>query len=110
MQWHTQSGSITTNIKVEVNVTWPELSATNDVTCKCHVNKSAKGRYNMIVGRYLWTELWLNLKFYYYVVEEDGGPFKGSTEPMVDLVKYEFKYLNTGKITPKELFTNACTE
>ena len=28
---------------------------------------------------------------------------------MVDLVTYKFKYLNTGKITPKESFTNAYT-
>ena len=32
---------------------------------------------------------------------------KGSTTPMVDLDIYEFKYLNTGKTTPKEMFTNA---
>ena len=29
---------------------------------------------------------------------------------MVDLGTYQFEKLNTGEITPKELFTNACTE
>ena len=29
MQWHTQAGNITTNIKVEIDFTLTELSATN---------------------------------------------------------------------------------
>ena len=29
---------------------------------------------------------------------------------MVDLGKYEFKYLNTMKITPEEMFINSHTE
>ena len=29
---------------------------------------------------------------------------------MLDLVIYEFNYLNTGEITPEELFTNAYAE
>ena len=29
-----------------------------------------------------------------------------STAPMVDMVKYKFKYLNTGKITSEESFMN----
>ena len=32
MQWNTQSGSITTNIKVKANFTLPALSATNFMT------------------------------------------------------------------------------
>ena len=32
MQWHTQAGNITNNIKVAVDFTLPELSATNVVT------------------------------------------------------------------------------
>ena len=50
MQWHTQSGNITTNLKVEVKFTLPELSATNVVTWKCHVDDSDKGRNCMILG------------------------------------------------------------
>ena len=55
MQWHTQAGNITTNLEVEVKFILPELSATNFVTWKCHVDDSAKVRYNMILGRYLLT-------------------------------------------------------
>ena len=32
MQWHTQAGNITTNIKVEIYFILPALSATNVVT------------------------------------------------------------------------------
>ena len=53
MQWHKQAGNITSNLKVEVNFTCTELNATNDVTWKCYVYDYAKGRYNMILVRYL---------------------------------------------------------
>ena len=56
------------------------------------------------------TELVFNLEFYEHVIEADDGNFNGSTAPMVDLVAYIFKDLNTGKITPEELFTNAYVE
>ena len=53
MQWQTQSKNITTNLKVKVDFTLPALSAKNVVTWKCHVDNSAKGRHDMILGRYL---------------------------------------------------------
>ena len=53
MQWHTQAGNITTNIKVEVDFTLSELIETNVVTWIFHVDDSAKVRYYMIQGRYL---------------------------------------------------------
>ena len=37
-----------------------------------------------------------------HVIEADDGNFKGSKAPMVDLGTYIFKYLNIGKIKPKE--------
>ena len=55
MQWHTQAGNITTNIKVEVDFTIPELRTTNAVMCKYNVDESSKGRYDMILGRYIST-------------------------------------------------------
>ena len=55
MQCHTQAGNITNNIKVEMNLTLPELSVTNVVTWECYVGDSAKDRCNMILGRYLLT-------------------------------------------------------
>ena len=54
----------------------------------------------MISGRYLLTELGLNLELSDHVIKEDNVPFKGYTSPMVDLGTYGFKNLNTGKIKP----------
>ena len=51
MRWHTQYGNITTSIKVIVYFALPELSVTNVMTWKYHVYDSAKGRYDMILGR-----------------------------------------------------------
>ena len=53
IQWHTQARNITTNIKFEVDFTLPALSVANTAFWKCHVDDSAKGRYDMILGRYL---------------------------------------------------------
>ena len=52
MQWHTQAGNITTNLKVKVYFTLPTLSSANVVIWKCNVDESAKGIYDMILGRY----------------------------------------------------------
>ena len=57
MQWYTQARNVTTNIKVEMDFTLPALSTTNVMTWKFHVDDSAKGRYDMILGRDLLTEL-----------------------------------------------------
>ena len=102
MQWQTQAGNITTDIKVNVYFTLPAISTTNDVTWKRHVDDSAKGRKNMILGMDLITELGLNLKFSEHITEADDGTFNESTTPMVDLGTYLFKDLNTGDITPEE--------
>ena len=74
------------------------------------MDDSAKGRYDMILGRYLLTFLVLKLRLYYHGIEADDGTFKGSTSIMVGLDTYEFKYLETGKITPEVSFTNAYVE
>ena len=89
MQWHMQVGNITNNLKFEVYFTSPTLSAMNVVTWKYHVYDSSKGRYDMILGKYILTELSLRLNFSYHVIEADGGPFKGSTTPMIYLDMYE---------------------
>ena len=101
VQWHTQAGNITTNIKAKVDFTVPPLSVTNFVTWKYHVDESIKGGYDMILRQHLLTELGFNLKFSYHIIRSDYGPFKGFTEIMVDLGTYEFKNLNTGKHTPE---------
>ena len=64
----------------------------------------------MILGKYLLTELGLNLKLSEHVIEAYGGPFKESTTPMVDLGTYIFKVLNIEKNTPAESFTDAYVE
>ena len=60
MQCHTQSGNITNNLKVKIDLTLPELSAKTIVTWNCHVDEPSNGRYEMILGRYLLTALLLN--------------------------------------------------
>ena len=110
MQWHMQAGNLTTKFKVKVDFTLPALSATNVVTWNCHLDDSAKGRYNMILGRDILKKLVLNLKWSEHVIEVDDGTFNRSTIPMVDLGTYIFKDLNTGEITPGELFNNAYIE
>ena len=57
MQWNMQAGKITTNQKVKIDFTLPELSAKQIVTRNCHVDNSAKSRYDIILGRDLLTEL-----------------------------------------------------
>ena len=68
MQWNTLAGNITTNNKVKVDFTLPALSETNVMMWKFHVYDFAKGRYNIILGQYLLTELGINLKFSDHVI------------------------------------------
>ena len=53
MQLHTQAGNINTNCKVKGGFTLPELSAADVMARNYHVDDSTKGRYGMILGRYL---------------------------------------------------------
>ena len=64
----------------------------------------------MILGRDILTESGSNIKFSEHIIKDDYGPFKGYTTPMVDLGAYEFKDLNTEKVTPEELFNDAYVE
>ena len=101
MQWYTEAGKITTYPKVKIDFALPELSATKIVTWNCHMDESAKDRYDIILSRYLLTALGLNLELYYHVIKADDVPIKGSEAPMVYLGTYEFKYLSAVKITPE---------
>ena len=101
MQCHMQAGEINSNLKVKIDFTLPELSVTNIVACVCHVNYSSNSRCNIILGRYILTELVLNLKLSGHVIEGDYGVFQGSVASMVDLGTYKFKYFKTGKIIPQ---------
>ena len=106
MQWHTQAGNINTYLKVKIDLTLPKISAMKIVTWNWHVNDSDKVRYDMILGRDSLSGLLLNLKLSDHVIEADDWPLKGFTAPMLDIGMYELKSLNTGKITPEELFMN----
>ena len=53
MKWHTQAVIMTTNLKVAIYFTLPALIMKIFVTCKCNVDESAKGRHDMILGRYV---------------------------------------------------------
>ena len=107
MQWQKHAGNITTDFKVKIYFNLTSISLTNVVTCKCHVDESSRGRYSMNLGRYIWTELGLNLNVFEHFIESDDGRFIGYTAPMVYLGVYIFKYLNIGEIEPKEYFTDA---
>ena len=88
--------TITTNLKVKIDLTLPALSATSVGVWNFHVDDSAKGGYDMILGRYVLTKLGLNLKFSEHAIKADDRPFKGSTTPMVYLGTYACKILNMG--------------
>ena len=55
------------------------------MTRKYHVYNSTKGRYGIILGRYLLRELGSIIKLSEHVIKVDDGPFKWSTTPMIDL-------------------------
>ena len=102
IQWNTQASKITTNSNVKIDFTSPELSVMKIVTWNWHMDDSAKGRYNIILGRDILTQLGLNKKNYNHVIEGDDGPFDVYTAPMIDLGTYEFKDIETIKIIPEE--------
>ena len=55
IQYHKQAGNLTTNPKLKIDYTLTEFSVSNIVMLKYCVDDSAKGRYDMILGRYLLT-------------------------------------------------------
>ena len=76
MQWHTQAGNINTNIKIRIDFTLTELSATNVMTWNFHEGESARGVCAMILGRDKLKELGLHL-----------NSLITSSNQMVDLLK-----------------------
>ena len=70
MQCHTQADNNTTTLKVKIDFTLPEFSTAKIVTWNCHVDDSARGRYDMILGRDLLTGLGLNLNLYKHIEEK----------------------------------------
>ena len=64
------------------------------------MDEFVKGRYDIILDRYLLTDLLFNPEFSENVIKAYGIPLKGSSAPMFGLGAYEFTYLNTMGITP----------
>ena len=57
-----------------------------EITCR----KSTNGKYDMILGRDLLTELGLDFKFTENFIIGGEGPYEGCLEPMTDLSNYDF--------------------
>ena len=43
MKWHMRAVNLTNNVKVKIDFTLPEFSATQIVTWECHVDEYTKG-------------------------------------------------------------------
>ena len=89
MQQQIQAGIHTTNLKVKIDFTLPEFSATKISTWECHVDDSAKWRYYTILGRDTLTTLGLNIYFFKNAIEPGDKPLKWPTAPMIDLGTYK---------------------
>ena len=57
---------------------------------KFHVNGSPSGRYDIIIGRDLLTNLGIDIKFS-NIIEFSEGPYQGYKSPMLILDDYKFK-------------------
>ena len=68
-------------MKVEIDFTLPEFSATKIVTWGCHVDNSVKGRYNIILGICLLTKLVLSPTFMNTSSKEVMELLKGPQHP-----------------------------
>ena len=55
MKWHLQAVNITTNLKIKIDFTSLQVSATKVLTWNYHVDDFVKIRYDIILGRYILT-------------------------------------------------------
>ena len=78
-----------------------KLNATKIVTWKCHIDDSIDSRYDIILGRYLPTELVLDLNFSSHVIIGGNVPYKNCSAPMADVTDYYFKPLTNKIIKPE---------
>ena len=68
------------------------------------MEESNKGIYQIILVRYIVSQLQLNITFSKNFINAGYGPLKWSTSSMIYLGTYEFKDSNKGKITPEGYF------
>ena len=62
------------------------------------------GRYDMIIGRDLLSELCMTLNFSKHVVECNGGAYKGCTAPMKDVDSIQFSDASDNMFAHEELW------
>ena len=63
------------------------------MTWKFHVADSTERRYDIILGRYLLTELVPDLKFSKKIIVGGDIPYEGCLAPMYGVTDYDFKPL-----------------
>ena len=78
-----------------------EFSATKKVKSRLRVDESTESRYNMILGRHLFTVQGLDIKFSKHVIIDDNGPYEGFLAPLVDINEYKFEQLTDKVIKPE---------
>ena len=72
------------------------------------MDDSNEGRYNVVIGSYLFTASVIDLNFYDNTIECGKVPHQGCTSSMVNLNNYNFNPIN-GKMLPfsEESFNDA---
>ena len=65
IQWNTQLGDITTNLKVKIDLTLSEFRPAKMLTWDFHVDDCTQVSYDMILGRDLLKLLGLNIYIYF---------------------------------------------
>ena len=68
------------------------------------MDESYEGGYDIILGSDLLTYMGLDLKFSESIKVGGGGPYEGCLKYMVDLGKYNFKYLTEKIVKLEESF------
>ena len=63
MQWQMQVGNLTTDLKYKIDFSLSAFSATKLLLRERRLDYSTEGRYDMILGTDLLTELWLKIYF-----------------------------------------------
>ena len=69
------------------------------------MDDSDEGKYVMIIYIYLITSLVIDIKFSEHVTSGGVGPYKGCTEPMVDVNNYHFRSIPDKLLNQKSLLS-----
>ena len=77
---------------------------------KLHKYYFTECSYNMILGRYMFMILGIDIKFKKRIIEGIYLPYKGCTSPMVGLNYYNYKLLNQTENITINLFVGSYVE